>query len=173
MLHWSLFKKTKKGGHYMAQPEVKKTPAVKSESVKSDKKARRAAKKTAFEVVKGFAEKANDPKLTEALKTIRPSLYGGFERTGHTNSLYSLVATAIAETGKNGLSAEALFKKFKVGNKEVGILLKKQLKKAEPANRIWITFNKDKETYFIVGTGAKAPDGWTGYLPVEENVNLK
>ena len=58
-----------------------------------------------------------------------------------------------------------IFTKFGYGD----LTMQKKIRdfiKAEPANRIWVDF-KDGN-YTLVGRGADAPNGWTGFTPVVE-----
>jgi len=156
------------------QKNQKSSPEVSSESVKTVKKIRKEAKKAALLTLKECVDKIKDQKYIDALKTIRPSLYGGVERSGRvSNPIYQQVVVAISETGKNGMSETILFTTFKIGRKETNGLIKKHLRKSEPANRVWISFNKEKGLYNVVGTGSKPPAGYMGYVPIDESVNLK
>lgn len=41
------------------------------------------------------------------------------------------------------------------------------IKKAKPENRLRILIDYTAQTYTLMGRGAAAPAGWTGYLPID------
>jgi hypothetical protein len=43
--------------------------------------------------------------------------------------------------------------------------LKVALDNAEPADRLWVSYDSEAKVYTIEGTGPDAPAGWTGQLP--------
>lgn len=159
---------TKNEGTQMSPKEVKKA-------------ARKAARKGAIANISDLIKAINlpenadkvaklgigDPKLyLHALSVIRPSL---FERVVSTSYQKFVKAVATAKT----ISEEDIFKTFKMGRKECSVCIKKALKKSEPANRIWISFDAEKGVYSHIATGPTPPKGWTGYVPTDENTLLK
>ena len=58
-----------------------------------------------------------------------------------------------------------VYKKFEYGRPTMQAKIKSFIKKA-PESRVWIAFTDG--TYSIAGTGAEAPEGWTGFVPVEK-----
>lgn len=156
----------------MAQEQIKTKEQIEKEK-KDAKKAQRAAKKVAAETLKELVEKSGDKKYSEALKVIRPSLYGGSTHTSSgprqslTNDFLTLIVT------KKSVNEDEIFKAFRIGRREAAAMIRKSLKNSEPANRIWIKFDEEKGIYSFVSKGAEPPKGWDGYIPVEEKVELK
>lgn len=157
-----------------------KEKVVETPAENNGKKESTLIRNKAFETVKSFVDKVaeKDPEgakeLVEAMQIIRPSLYGlTGGGGGGSNPLYTQTMTKIKDAGKAGLHEDELFKLFKVGRKEVNAHYKQSLRKAEPANRVWITFNKEKGLYSVVGDGENPPANYTGWRPIEESVELK
>lgn len=134
------------------------------------KKARNDAKKSAMLALKKFVDESKNPDLVKAMQTLKPSLYGLSAARGGGSAMGDRIVKLVAE--RKQVSEEELFKVFKVGRKEAGAQLRKHLKKANPVERIWIEFNAEKGTYTHKGTGKDAPQGWTGFVPVENNLKL-
>jgi len=150
--------------------DVKVDP--KEAAKKAKKEARKKAKKEAYDLIKQTIEGIKDPQVKEkainALKVVRPSLYG-IVRAGSATADF---IAHVVEAGKP-VSEVDIFNTFKMGRKECAGHIRKSLRKAEPKDRTWIAFNKDKGEYTVMGTGEKAPEGWTGYVPAEEEIDLK
>lgn len=141
------------------------------------KKAKKEAKGKAFDVLKAYADKnPNAKELTEALKVLRPSLYGIVsERTpgaGATPNFSKFVAL-VAE--KKTISEDEVFKQFKIGRKDAAGFIRKALKKAEPAERIWINFDKEKGIYSFLNKGVVPvlSANYNGPRPSDDKVDLK
>ena len=138
------------------------------------KNAKKAAKNSAFEVLKQLVDKSNDKNAVAALTTIRPSLYGAVSTPNGGNGSSSAASKFIAlVTEKKTISEDDVFKALKIGRKDAAQSIRKFLKKAAPADRVWINFDKDKGVYTVVGTGATAPASYTGSVPTVEAVTLK
>ena len=65
-----------------------------------------------------------------------------------------------------------VYLEYGIGKDRIGLLVTECIKKAKPEERAWIVAvpNADKPhltDYQLVATGANAPEGWTGYLPIE------
>lgn len=135
----------------------------------------------AFETLKELVDASlkSDPeaskKYEDAMKVVRPSLYGltGGGGGGTSNPLYNQIMSKIKEAGKAGLHEDELFKQFKIGRKETNAHYKQSLRRAEPANRVWIEFNPSNGIYSVVGEGENPPATYKGWKPVDESVNLK
>jgi hypothetical protein len=125
-------------------------------------------------LLKELVDKTADKKYIDALKVIRPSLYGGSPRaaSGPRGDALYLVLSKMIATKKN-VQEDELFKAFRIGRREAQALLKTALRKAAPAERVWINFDDEKGVYSLVGTGEKAPANYLGYVPIEEKVDLK
>ena len=148
-------------------------PASDEDAAKEAKKVRKEAKKKAFDFLKNVASaEGADPKIAQALKIVRPSLYGERSGGGGKDPLHSLFVAKVLETGKEGFSELDAFNQFKVGRKEARSLIKKHLKSTESESRIWINFNADAGLYKVVGKGSTPPQSYVGYIPVDEEAEL-
>ena len=66
---------------------------------------------------------------------------------------------------KGELSEMDIFKMFKIGRPEMITKCRILVLCPNPDDRVWVKFDEAKEVYRVVGTGAKPPEGWTGYIP--------
>ena len=123
------------------------------------------AKKELWEIVKSSV--ASIPEAVEALKVLRPSLYGVSTGRSVGPAKYVLFSNFFNKVGDT-LDELKLFKEMKIGRKEANSLIKDVIKKSPVEERKWIAFDPETEKYVLKGTGAVAPDDWTGYIPVEE-----
>lgn len=138
------------------------------------KKAGKEAKNKAFDAIKAYSDKNPAIKeLSDALKVIRPSLYGIVkERTGGLGVTPNFTKFVALVAEKKSISEDEVFKQFKIGRKDAAGFIRKALKRAEPENRLWINFDKEKGTYLFVGKGVTAPANYNGPRPSEEKVDL-
>ena len=163
----------------MAHEELKKDVAkVEVKVVDPKKEAKRAAKKelrekqrTAFTALQTACEKSSDAEVKKALNaflSLKAVRTGG----GHEgNPAYARFVAFVVEKGS--VTEDVVFKQFKVGRKDCAGFLRKALKNAEPKNRVWINFTPSDGVYKMLGTGVKAPEGYTGYVPTDDIIDLK
>jgi len=139
---------------------------------KQAKEARKKARNEAFAILKELVDGQKDPKFKEALSTVRPSIYG-IQRVGGGGG--SSIATKFMQmmNEKTQVAEDVVFKELKIGRKECASIIRKTLRKSEKEARVWINFDPKTGIYKIVGRGPKAPDNYTGYVPIEENTKLK
>ena len=128
---------------------------------KQDKKAAWSNIKT---LVESLDEANKDTKLLkdslkESLTIIRPSLYG--VQTGTKGAFITLMLE------KKELHENDIFLELKMGRRETHGAMKKQLRSAAPAERIWISFNPETGFYKVETIGEVPPPNWKGYIPVE------
>ncbi len=71
---------------------------------------------------------------------------------------------------KKELHEMEIFKNFHIGRPQMTNKIRIFLKVPNPEDRIWVVFNKEDETYKIVGKGANPPKGWEGFIPADENI---
>ena len=129
---------------------------------------KRAAKNEALKLLKAFADKTNDPKMIEAMKTLKPSLYGMANR-GTGEGVTGVAAKFLAACAeRKQINEEEVFKLFKIGRKEANQMIRKGLKKAAAEKRVWVKFDAAKGLYIHVATGKATPAGWEGFIPVDE-----
>lgn len=155
----------------MAPEEIKKVVDPKKEAKKVAKKDLREKQRAAFATLSTVCEKSNDAEVKKAftafisLKAVRSA--GGHEG----NPAYARFVAFVQEKGS--VTEDVVFKQFKVGRKDCAGFLRKALKNAEPKNRIWINFTPSDGVYKMLGTGVKAPEGYTGYVPTDDITDLK
>jgi len=150
-----------------AQPETADQAfARESDPKKAERKARnvvkRAAKKEALKKVLAFV-KENDPEgLAVEVKLLTPGArFGGVARTGRVEVI------AEAFTNESQIDENVIWDEYKLGRREMRGISIGLIKKREPDNRLWISFDSETGIYTLEGTGADAPAGWTGYEPVD------
>lgn len=71
--------------------------------------------------------------------------------------------------GKVGdtFTGDQLYALAKLGRGDGRRIIQNAVKGAKtPADRKWIAFDLDSDTYTLAGIGATPPTGWTGYIPV-------
>ena len=80
------------------------------------------------------------------------------------------IKDAVAELFEENSEVDELtiFQDLHMGRKEMATAIKNIIKNAKPEDRKWIRFDVDNGMYVLEGLGAEAPEGWTGYVPVEE-----
>jgi tRNA(Glu) U13 pseudouridine synthase TruD len=169
--------------HIVISRKIKEAINMANEDLKvtisADKKAQREKilkeRNEAFNLLKQCVDASKDDKFINALKHIKPSLYGGrtFGPRESGKALHNSVVTEITLAGKMGLSEDTLWKKFKTGRKEVNNLIKQNLRVSAPDKRTWISFSSEKGTYTVISTGKIPPKEYAGYIPVDESVSLK
>jgi hypothetical protein len=131
------------------------------------KHARKQARTAALSALKELVDRQPDKKYQVALATIRPSLYGIAVGTGSSRSKFLEYVES-----KKTVDEDEIFKVFKYGRKDCAGYIRKGLKDAVPAERLWISFNAQAGIYKFEGKGKDAPKGWNGYLPVDEVIAL-
>ena len=135
----------------------KKKAAKKARSV-----AKRAAKKEALKKVLAFV-KANtdDEAALAAVKLLTPGARFGGVRAAKSD----VIVEAFAE--HDVIKEDTIWNQFRLGRFEMRRICVNLIKKKAPENRLWISFNPEKGVYALEGTGAEAPEEWTGYTPVD------
>lgn len=128
---------------------------------KATNKKKKVAKKTAlFAILKFVAEQEDHGLAAEILLCTPGQRAGG----GGGSILDSFVEVFTANTEVKGLK---LYQDFGTGQGEMRKIVRSLIKKLEPSKRIWVHYDKPSDTYTVMGVGASAPEGWTGYRPVE------
>jgi hypothetical protein len=137
----------------------------------------------AKQLVKGAEHKANVGLLIEFAEK-----YGSTDENPEVmaavKALTTKEATTRIVTSKNGkvtprgliaelfndigvtVSVQDIFNKYRQGPKEIKEAIKTALKKSETADRKWIQYNSDEESFTLLDIGPNAPTGYTGYTPL-------
>lgn len=68
------------------------------------------------------------------------------------------------------ISEDQIFIDHKLGRTEMTTAIKNIIKKYDPKERKWISFDPETGVYKLEGKGPKPPRGWTGYVPVDETL---
>jgi len=113
-------------------------------------------------VIKAFLADGASKRIEADLRTALEYLTGTGQRSERATATNALKALLIE---KGRLSAVEVFTLFEYGRPTMEQKIRNFIK-ADPEKRIWVTF--DKGNYIVAGTGANAPEGWTGYVPVAE-----
>lgn len=132
---------------------------------KEEKTAERLAKRTAHKanlklVLDFVKENTENDELLNAVKALTPGNRGASVRT----TAKDVIAALFVENGT--INEEQLFQDYRLGRAEMRKIRVNLIKKAEPADRLWIEFNPETGDYTLVGQGVNAPKGWTGYTPI-------
>lgn len=148
------------------------TPESTQAATKTDeqkKAARREAsqkRKAAKEAVRQFLQtdecKALPKGIQAALAVLAPNKKsrgggGGGSNLKLVQGMFPKVGTSVTELD--------IFKQTKKGRGEFRKLTRSVLKKADPAERMWITFNEETESWTLVAIGENAPKDWDGIDP--------
>ena len=133
-------------------------------SVKSEKAIRLEAKSkklAAYLLLKSLVDPYPEKKYMQALKLVRPSLYGITQ--GAAPSQRRFIDLLLE---KNEMNEDDIFAVLKVGRKECAGFIRKHLRKSEPSERVWVSFNPNSGKYKVEGKGADAPKDWAGFIPI-------
>lgn len=110
-------------------------------------------------------------KAREALANIKPSVYGiGGTRVGGASGSRHTKFYELFKNVGDKVNELDVFKALKIGEREAKALIKTGLQKAEPKDRMWISF-KDGN-YVLEGKGEKAPASYKGYIPEEPKAKV-
>lgn len=141
-------------------------PAHEYEKLKakiSKNRKKRNTRKSALKAVAQFVlDNSKDEKLIEQAKLISPAFRMVVSR--------STSKDVVAELFQKQTQAheDELWAGYKLGRAEMRKIRVNLIKKAEkPEDRMWIDFDPGTGVYTLVGVGPDAPEGWTGYIPVD------
>lgn len=142
-------------------PELSKAEQEKldKQKVRREKDRAKAVKtKAAKAALRLFLTTAVCEKLPEGIADAIKLLTSKAERTRGANWL-ELFNDIFPEVGAS-ISELDLFLKTKMGRGEFRRKVQYAMKKTEPENRFWVSFDEAKETWTLEGTGADAPEGF-------------
>lgn len=106
---------------------------------------------------------SNSKEMTEALKLIRPSIFG-IRRSGRVvNAKYLIFSRLFPKVG-DSVEEYTIFRELKWGRSDCRSAIQDIIKKAEADNKKWIILDTKKEAYICMGIGEQPPDNWKGYL---------
>lgn len=148
-------------------------PAAASWNSKSDKekwsaiKAKRIerAVRDAKAVLAGFVEVDLFAKLPAdvqaAITTIAVKRVGGGGGGIRKNVFMDNLRGFLVKVGDRVGELE-MFGATKMGRGEIRAKVRENLKKADPADRVWVELDADKEEWVLIGLGAEQPKKWAG-----------
>jgi len=151
------------------EPELTEDEKLKAEKVASAK-ASRERKQAAYKAIIDFVKSLEEipEEITTAIKRV-----SGMTRASRTNTKRLLVLAYLKEND-NTADEMDIFKTFQLGRLEMRIACNELIKKAdEPKNRAWVSFDPELGMYSLEAEGVEAPEGWTGYTPVEVDIEEK
>jgi hypothetical protein len=120
----------------------------------------------------GLIKKACDvagPDAQAALTDIKPSLYGiGGTRVGGTTASRHVKFYELFKNVGDKVNELDVFKALKIGEREAMALIKTGLQKADPKDRVWVSFKEG--VYTLEGKGADMPKTYNGFKPTSKAV---
>ena len=121
----------------------------------------REIKKDALKAILKFVkENTDDTNLLDAVTFLTPTVRQSIQRI----NAKSIVADLIVKEGS--INEMDLFTTHRIGRIEMRGIMSQLIRKADPQDRIWISFDPDTGIYELVHQGEETPEGWTGYIPV-------
>lgn len=117
-----------------------------------------AAKQAIREFVSGD-HKLPAPVLEAINRIVRPAKIGG--GGSHANPFMDAMRNLFPKP-KTAVSEIDVFVATKMGRGEMRAKIRQNLKSAKPADRMWIEFNADTESWVLLAKGEKQPKGWAG-----------
>lgn len=136
------------------------------ERLLAEKKAEAKKKRDAARsIIRNFLNTCEDIALKNAITLF----VGSGQRASGVSGVNNLLYAAFKEHGS--LTEMEVFKQFHIGRPDMKNKVRIFIKfMPTPEDRIWVSFNPETETYTMDGEGANPPEGWEGYIIVEENV---
>ena len=128
----------------------------KKEAAKAYKERQNNAKAT----VKSFL--AEGPELPEEVRSAMEYLVGSGQRVAR--QVTNVLRETLLERGS--MSGIEIYTEFEYGTPTMKTKVRDLIKKAKPEDRVWVAF--ESGNWVVKGTGAEAPEGWTGYVPEEK-----
>lgn len=133
---------------------------------------RREMRKNAFDTLRKYAQQALDAGvfLGEDAQAVKQALFDlrplrSSEPTARVTVQAMLRAFFGDAKVRNGGEAYAAFREGKLTSPDLRKYIALAIKTGKPEDRLWIEYNGKADEYMLVGTGAAAPFGWTGYVP--------
>ena len=141
---------------------LKKTIQMSEKKEMTKGQLRRVARKDALLKLLAYIKEATDDKeILEYVTILTPGQR--FGRTRQTG-IYDIIINIFSEQPE--WAEDQIWSTYKLGRAEMRKIRTNLIKKRKPDERLWISFDAEKGTYTLEGTGPDAPDGWTGYKPV-------
>lgn len=133
--------------------------------LKAKKDAAKVKRDAARKIVREFLSTCEDV----ALKSAITLFVGSGQRSSGSNGINNLLYKAFKTNGS--LTEMEVFKQFHIGRPDMKNKIRIFIKfMPTPEDRIWVSFNPETEVYTMDGTGPNPPEGWDGYVIVEEDV---
>ena len=103
--------------------------------------------------------------ITEEMNELANSLKKKARTPGLTG-VKAVVMGMFSDIGDT-IDEDSIWEHNRLGRAEMRKATVNLIKKEKPEDRLWISFNPEEGVYVLEGTGADAPEGWTGYTPVK------
>lgn len=144
----------------MAKKEAQMgTEAMDPKKAKNQEK--KALKKARLTMVADYVlSHSDDPELIAAANAVKPG--NRVARTGMKN----VISDAFVSVGDQ-MGEDRIWDEYKLGRKEMRSITNNLIKKANPEDRKWVSFDSENGVYTLEGIGANPPSGWTGYTPAK------
>lgn len=103
----------------------------------------------------------------KALEVLVPNKKHGASgsKAGAKATILDQLAEMFGRTVGTNVSLMDIFKGFRMGEGEMRVRMRNMIYDRKPAERLWISYNADAETYTLEGLGENPPKGWRGVLP--------
>jgi hypothetical protein len=140
---------------------------TRQEFLKLGKAEQKVAYSELFVTIKKTLEKKGNEEGLDALKILRPTLFGSSGGRTSGTAKYVTFADMFLKVN-DSVDEMKVFQAMKSGRQECGWFIKDIIKKFAPAEIKWITFNPETGIYKLVKIGPEAPKDWTGFVPMEK-----
>lgn len=137
--------------------------------IKRRRDERNAATRALIEAVIGSKDKVVTEEMLELANLARPKNGGAGSATGTKKVSLMNQVKALFED-KDCIDEITIFNELHVGRNDMAKACKLLIKNFTPETRTWIKFDPEEGEYIVEGRGAEVPEGWTGFVPVEEVV---
>jgi hypothetical protein len=164
-------------GNFILDKDGNKQLTKKARQQTADEK-RRAMRKIAFETIMKTAKQFLDSGLIETAEEAQALKQALFDmRPLRSNepaariTVQKMLKDLFGERKAiDGGEVYQAFRKGLISTPDLRKVLTLAIKTGKPEDRLWIEYDAKNDVYNLVGVGAKAPLGWTGYTPIDEAV---
>jgi hypothetical protein len=147
----------------MKMSELKTKDPAMYNALKAKKDKKKEAKRNALAALIAFAAKSEDPAIKAAVTALTARAASG-GRVAGTPSFITVLADMFKD--KAFIHEDDVFKRARLGRKEMRDMTVKAIKNAKPEERIWVSFDLQSGIYKLEGKGPNAPANWKGYRPL-------
>ncbi len=157
-------KKAKKPVSEMTPEEIRIHEAIKAKKLR-----RKNEKRENLLAVLNYVIENGETEMAKIAKALIPAQRGATAFVGgvRTNMTRALLLDIFAAGVGSTATRDEVWAKAKLGDAEMRKKTLLAIKKAEPAERLWISFDRNAGVYKLEGEGSTPPDGWLGFVPMD------